>query len=522
MRVAWILAAALAYGQDVSGVRMRAHVKFLASDLLEGRGPGTRGGALAEEYIAAQMALAGLKPAIRGSFFQAVPLVGVETLPEVKLGAGDSELRWLEDFAGYTLRQQAQVEFSGDVLFVGYGISAPEYAWDDWAGVNAAGKVCLMFANEPSRGNPEFFEGEALTYYGRWTYKFEQAARKGCVAAMLIHTSDTAGYGWDVVRNSWGREDAQNKLKPSDKALAWGGWLTLEAADRALARDGKNAAELLAAAQRRGFRAMPLRLKMSGTIPSKLREFSARNVVGMVEGREPARSQEAVVFTAHADHLGIDATAKGDGIFNGAVDNATGIAVLLEMARAWAKLEPGAARSAVFVATAAEEAGLRGAEAYAAAPPIPLAKTALNLNFDSYYPLGRTRDVVLDRAERTTIWAHVQKAVERYGMTVKPDPRPQAGGFFRSDHFVFAKAGVAAFSVRAGADFLGADADRRGAALREYGARSYHQPSDEYREDWDFAGMEDIARIGIEIGLIAANNPPFTAWVKPEPKKTLR
>jgi Zn-dependent M28 family amino/carboxypeptidase len=508
--LAALLPAALA--QDVSGVRMRADLKFLASDLLEGRAPGARGGALAEEYIAAQMAIAGLKPAFNGSYFQPVPLIGVETLPSTEISLAGERLAWLAEIVGHTYLQRAEASFAADVLFAGHGIEAPEYKWDDWAGADPKGKLCLMFTNEPAGSDPKFFEGPALTYYGRWTYKFEQAARKGCAAALLIHTDETAGYGWSVVRGSWGREESFTKNAAGSSALAFAGWITIEAADRILARDGKNAAELLAAAGRRGFRAQPLRIRAEGRIQSRLREFAARNVAGIVEGHDPVRRGEAVVFSAHADHLGIDPNAQGDGIYNGAVDNASGVAVLLEMARAWARLEPAPARSAIFLATAAEEAGLLGAETYAVNPPIPLAKTALNLNFDSFYPAGRVRDVILDRAERTTLWPFIEKIAARYGLTVKPDPRPQSGGFFRSDHFAFAKAGVAAFSVKSGSDFTGDDAGRRAALLREYGEKHYHQPSDEYRDDWDFASLEDIARLGIEIGLAAANNPPLTTW----------
>ena len=536
--------------QDTSGPRMRADVKFLASDLLEGRGTGTRGGALAEAYIASQMDKAGLQPGYHGQWFQPVPLVGVQTLPTVELTAATAtntlRFNWLTEFAGVTQRQQPNADFDAEAVFVGHGITAPEFAWDDWRGLDARNKACVMLANEPqSTTDAKFFDGPALTYYGRWTYKFEQAARKGCAAAILVHTDQTAGYGWNVVRNSWGREEAQAKLATPAPAtstparagaadaarleparltpLAFTGWITQAAAAKLFELDGRGPEQVVATARNRGFRGSPMRFRLQGRIPSQIRAITGRNVVGMIAGTDPTLAEQAVVFTAHADHLGIDDAAPGDKIFNGAVDNATGVAVMLEIARAWAAAPRKPARTALFLATTAEEAGLRGADAYAAQPAIPLAQTTLNLNFDSFYPIGRVKDVVLDRAERTTLWPHIERVAARFGMTVRPDPRPASGSYFRSDHFAFAKAGVPAFSVKLGNEFL-ADPERRAAVLAEYGARAYHQPADEYRDDWDFAGLEDVVRLGFEIGLAAANNPPQTAWVpvdspKRQPKR---
>ena len=504
--------------QDVSGLRMRADVKFLSSDLLEGRGTGTRGGALAEEYIASQMIKAGLRPGWQGEWFQPVPLVGVQTLPAFELSATSAtntlQFAWLTEITGHTQRQLPNVEFDAEAIFTGHGIAAPEFAWDDWRGIDARGKACVMLANEPqSATDVKFFDGPALTYYGRWTYKFEQAARKGCTAAILVHTDETAGYGWNVVRNSWGREEAQAKLASvAAPALAFTGWITKDAAAKLFDLDGRGLEQVTASAATRAFRPHPLRFRLQGRIPSQIRSITGRNVIGMVAGTDPVLADQAVVFTAHADHLGIDPSATGDKIFNGAVDNATGVAVILEIARGWATAPRKPARTAIFIATSAEEAGLRGADAYVARPSVPLAKTALNLNFDSFYPIGRVKDVILDRAERTTLWPHIERIVARFGMIVRPDQRPASGSYFRSDHFAFAKAGVPAFSVKLGTEFL-ADVERRSALLTEYGARNYHQPSDEYRDDWDFSGLEDVVRLGFEIGLAAANNPPQTAWV---------
>lgn len=530
LRSAALLAALLAgalRAQDISATRLRADVQFLASDLLEGRGTGTRGGALAEEYIAAQMQKADLRPGYRGTWYQTVSLIGVQTLPEVELVAvtasGVTPLVWLTDFAGQSRRQIAETGFDAPVVFAGHGITAPEFNWDDWQGLDARGKACLMLANEPaSATDRSFFDGPALTYYGRWTYKFEQATRQGCAAALLIHTDSSAGYAWSVVRNSWGREEAQTPLPAAAAALAFAGWLSRDAAARLIELDSRGLEQVIATANNRGFRGHPMRFRLRGRIPSRIRSIAARNVVGMVEGGDPALSGQAVIFSAHADHLGIDTEAPpgADRIFNGAVDNATGTAMLLELARAWAALPRPPARTAFFLATTAEEAGLKGAEAYAADPAIPLDQTALNLNFDSYYPAGRVSDLILDRAERTTLWPHIERIAARYGMTVKPQPHPGSGAYFRSDHFAFARLGVPAFSVGLGSSFL-ADGERHAALIRDYGATRYHRPGDEFSPDWDFSGLVDAARIGLEIGLAAANNPPLTRWI-PSEKTTRR
>jgi len=508
-----LLCGIVVSAQDISGPRLRAHVEFLASDLLEGRGTGERGGKLAAAYLASQLAAAGAKPAVNGSWFQAVALTGVATQSSSKLTvAGRSqsvELSFPGDFVGQTQMRKPQASLDGEMVFVGHGITAPEFQWDDYRGIDVKGKIVVVFTNEPPSKDPGFFGGPALTYYGRWSYKFQQAARKGAAAVLIIHTDATAGYGWEVVRNSWGREEAQ----AAETALVFAGWLNQEAGARLLGPGGYKLEDLLARAGTRGFRAMPLGLKLHGTIESKFRAIPVRNVAGIAPGSDPNLASEAVLFTAHWDHLGIDKAAKGDGIYNGAVDNATGCAILLEMARAWAALEPRPRRSAMFLFTAAEEAGLLGAEYYVANPVVALNRTALVLNFDSFYPFGRTSDVVVNGAERTTFWGQVQSIALRSSLTIAPDPRPEQGSFFRSDHFPFAQAGVAAFSVNEGTAFL-ADGDSKRARLREYQSSHYHQPSDEYRADWDFSGMEEMSRFGMALGLAAANADKRVEWVK--------
>jgi Zn-dependent M28 family amino/carboxypeptidase len=513
MRAAALLVGVAAWAQDISGDRIAAHVKFLASDLLEGRGVGSRGGDLAVQYLASQLAVAGARPGLARSYFQDVPLVNVKPLPTSSLSAEAGrltiEFRWLEDFVGQTQRQVPSQDFDAEAVFVGHGITAPEFGWDDYAGIDIRGKVAVLFTNEPPSDRADFFDGRGLTYYGRWTYKYEQALRQGAAAVLILHTTPTAGYGWEVVRNSWGREEAQ--VKVAGEALAFAGWLHGDASARFLELAGHKPDDLLARANRRGFKAIPLGIRVRGHSASEVREVQAKNVVGMVPGGDLAA--ESVVFSAHWDHLGMADGTTGDRIFNGAVDNATGCSMLLEIARAWAALPRKPRRSALFLFTAAEESGLRGSQYYVRRPVVPLEQTALVLNFDSFFPFGRPRNARLERADRTSFWPTIQNIAERFELGVSAGGQSESGSFFRSDHFPFAQAGVAAFSVNGGTSFYG-DNDKIAARLAEYSKRHYHQPTDEFHEDWDFAGMEHLARFGMSIGIEAANADDPVRWVE--------
>jgi Zn-dependent M28 family amino/carboxypeptidase len=513
--------AALAAAQmsDISGQRIRAHVKFLASDLMEGRGVGARGGELATEYIATEFALMGAKPAgDDGTYFQKVPLVGVQTLPNSEFAAtakGQTvSLKWEDDYVGANERQHPAESLDAEAVFVGHGIVAPEFGWDDYKDADVRGKIVVLFTNEPASNDPKFFGGPALTYYGRWTYKYEQALRKGALGAIIIHTTPTAGYGWNVVRNSWGREQSFVRVAHGESALAFAGWVTSEAGNRILALTGHSVEEFLEASESRSFRPIPLGIRIHGNIVSKVREQDTRNVVAQIPGSDPQRQSEAVMFSAHWDHLGIGTPVNGDAIYNGAVDNATGCAILLEIARAWAALDQKPRRSAIFLSVTAEEAGLRGSEYYAAHPAVPANKVAVALNFDGFDPVGRTRDVVVTGAERTTLWPMVQEAARRMSYEIKPETHPEQGHFYRSDHFSFARAGMPSFSIGMGSEFLGKPADFGEKLFEEFNAKHYHQPSDEYHENWDFSGLEQIARFGTLIGINAANQDDLGRFKK--------
>jgi Zn-dependent M28 family amino/carboxypeptidase len=513
-----LLASLPAFAQDtaISAERIREHTRFLSSDLLEGRGVGQRGGDLATEYLATQLALAGAKPAgEQGTYFQKVPLVGVETAPGAQLsgtaGGKSIEFKWADEFVGDSPTQQADTRFEAPAVFIGHGISAKEWNWDDFKGVDVSGKVVVLFTSEPST-DPKLFDGRALTYYGRWTYKYEEALRRGARAAIIIHTTPTASYGWDVVRSSWGRETPYVKLAPNEKALAFTGWISREAGNRFLALAGKTVDELLAASERRDFKPIDLGIQVRGNIPSKIRQIETRNVAAIFPGSDARLKEEAVIFSGHWDHLGVGAPVNGDGIYNGAVDNATGCAMLLEMARVWGSLPQKPRRSALFLVVTAEEGGLRGSEYYATHPLISPTKTALALNFDAFFPWGRAKDVVITGAERTTVLPLAQQLAQRLTLDIAPDASPEAGHYFRSDHFSFARAGIPAFSIGHGTEFAGKPAGFGVKAAAEFNEKHYHQPSDQFRDEWDFTALEQAAQYGYLLGMAVANQDSLPDW----------
>ena len=508
-----LTASCSAQAPDIAGSRIREHVKFLASDLLEGRGVASRGGQLTEEYIATSLALAGVRPAgENGTYYQTVPMVGVQTQPDAELSAGPLKFRWQDDFVGNSQRQLPVETFDADAIFVGHGIVSKSENWDDYKGTDVKGKIVVLFTNEPQPDNPEVFKGKTLTYAGRWTYKFEEAARQGALGCLIIHTTPTAGYGWEVVRNSWGKEDPQMKFDPGRPALAFAGWITSEAGERLLKLAGKSVDEMLKASDSRDFKPIPLGVKLRGRLNAKIREIVSRNVLGVVPGSDAKLKEEFVMFGAHWDHLGIGVPVALDSIYNGAIDNGTGVGAVLEIARAWGALRDKPRRSAMFAFWTAEESGLRGAEYYAAHPLLPNTKIAVNINYDAIFPSARTKDVVVTGAERTSAWPIVQEAARRFQLEITPDPRPEQGSYYRSDHFMMARAGIPAFSVKTGSKVVGQSDDFAAEQFRAYNTKNYHQPSDEYRADWDFASVEHVARFGYLIGLNIANAPQMPKW----------
>jgi Zn-dependent M28 family amino/carboxypeptidase len=515
--IALLFCSSTLFAQTISPAHIREHTRFLSSDLLEGRGVGTRGGQIASDYIATQFALAGAKPAgDNGTYFQKVPLVGVETGPGATLsataGGKTVDFHWGDEFVGVSPLQQPDVTFDGDAVFVGHGIVAPEFNWDDYKGIDVAGKVVVLFTGEPPSTDPKFFDGRALTYYGRWTYKYEEALRHGAKACIIIHTTPTASYGWDVVRNSWGRENAYVKLAPGEKALADQGWISTEAGEKLLALAHHTVDELLTAADKRGFKAFPLDVQIHGHMPTKTRGMDTRNVAAVIPGSDPKLKDEYVIFSAHWDHLGIGTPVNGDAIYNGALDNATGCAILMELARVWASMPAKPKRSALFLAVTAEEDGLRGSEYYGKHPLVPAAKTSMALNFDMLFPWGRAKDVVITGAERTTALPLAQQIAKRLNLDISPDASPEAGHYFRSDHFSFAHAGIPAFSIDHATEFAGKPAGYGKQMYEEFNSKHYHQPSDEFHADWDFTALQQAAEFGYLLGMDIANQQHLVEW----------
>ncbi|MGI9071124.1 MAG: M28 family peptidase [Bryobacteraceae bacterium] len=501
----------------VSGGKIRAHVKYLAGNDLKGRGVGTRGETLATEYIVSQLKLEGVNPGGEdGTYYQRVPLVGATILPDATLTisgtTGKVPLTFVRDYVGTAYSQRPENDFDAEAVFVGHGISAPEFGWDDYKSEDVKGKVLVYFTNEPPSDDPNFFGGPALTYYGRWVYKFEEAKRHGAVAALIIHTTPTAGYGWGVVSGSWSQERPQMKLEPGERGLKLAAWVSQEVGAKLVASTGKSLDELLAIANQKSFRPIPLGVRVIGHVPVKLREIDSRNVIGRVDGADPQMKSQAVLFTAHWDHLGVGVPIDGDNIYNGAVDNATGCGMILEIARVWAALPQKPRRSALFVYVTAEEAGLLGSEYYGKHAVVPAGQTAGAINFDASFPFGKTRDVSVTGAERTTLWPIVQHDASRMELEIKPDPQPGQGHYYRSDHFSLARVGIPAFSVSAGTDYVGKPANFGKTTFEEYNAKHYHQPSDEYHEDWDFGSMEQMADFGLTLGLDFANTPKLPTW----------
>lgn len=507
----------VAQDMNVSGDKIRAHVKYLASDELQGRGVGTNGERLATRYIASQLKAEGVQPGgDNGTYFQRVPMVGVSILPGASLTASGNgthiSFAQIKDFVGTPLSQKPQNDFDAEAVFVGHGISAPEFGWDDYKSQNLRGKVLVYFTNEPPSNDPKFFGGPSLTYYGRWTYKFEEAARRGAVAAIIIHTTPTAGYGWGVVSGSWNREASQLRLKPGENGLKLAAWISQDAGARLMASTGKTLDQLLQLANQKNFHPIPLGIRIQGHFPVKLRDIESRNVVGRVTGSDPQLRSQAIAFSAHWDHLGVGVPVNGDNIYNGAVDNATGCGVVLELARLWAQLPQKPKRSALFLFVTAEESGLLGSEYYGRHPEIPAGQTAADLNYDGLYPFGKTRDVSVTGAERTTLWPLVQRDAARMHLTIEPDPEPGQGFYYRSDHFSFARVGIPAFSVEQGTNYIGKPANFGKTIFEEYNAKHYHQPSDEYHDDWDFTGMQQMADFGLALGIDIANLPNLPTW----------
>jgi Zn-dependent M28 family amino/carboxypeptidase len=504
--------------ETINPEHIRWHVRFLAHDLLEGRGTGQRGGDLAAEYIATQFAEYGLKPAgDHGTYMQKVPLVGITTLPETRFmlvpKRGEAmNLKPLDEYVAYDQTQQPESNVDAEIIFVGYGIEAPEYNWDDYKGVDVRGKVLLMLVNEPPSDDPKLFKRKALTYYGRWTYKYEEAARKGAVGVLLVHQTQMASYPWEVVRNSNSGE--KSALKVEGPALKVASWIHLDVASRLAFASGASIDKLMTSANSHDFHPVNLAARLQAHVVSRIRNFEANNVVAILPGSDRKLADEAVLYTAHYDHFGVRPDMPGDNIFNGAEDNATGCGILLELARAFGGAPIRPRRSILFAAVTGEEQGLLGSEYLGKHPPIPAGKISLDLNYDDVKPLGAPEEVQVAGAERTSFYPNVEATSKEFRLNIRPDARPEAGHYYRSDHFSLARVGIPSFSINEGMKFKGHPESWGLDKEREYVEKHYHQPSDEYRPDMDFVGDSAMARFGFALGWEAASLPKLIGWQK--------
>jgi Zn-dependent M28 family amino/carboxypeptidase len=509
----------------ISGEEFIEHVRVLSSDKFEGRGPGTVGEALTVGYLTTKFAALGLKPGNPdGRWVQDVPLVGLTAKRKASLTAGGKAMRmkYPDDYVTVSRRFTRHVEVNDtELVFVGYGVVAPEYGWDDYKGVDVKGKTIVMLINDPpvavgadpAQLDDKVFGGKAMTYYGRWTYKYEIASEMGAAAALIVHETGPAGYPYEVVSGSWGRENFDIDRNDGNAGrVAVEGWITEERARTLFKLSGHSFEALKAAAVRRDFTPVALKARGSFGIDNEVRRVKSQNVLALLEGADPQRKDEVVVYTAHWDHLGKDPAAKGDQVYNGALDNATGIAALLEIAQACTRLPSAPRRSVLFLAVTAEEKGLLGSKWYAEHPLYPLTQTVANINMDGIEIFGRTRDVIVVGKGQSTLEDVLAEQVQAQGRVLVAEQQPEKGSYYRSDHFEFAKVGVPALYSHSGEEYIGRPADWGRQRSDEYVAQHYHKPSDEIRPEWDVAGSVQEMQLQFRVGIAIASSDERPQW----------
>jgi Zn-dependent M28 family amino/carboxypeptidase len=503
----------------ITAAEIDGHLRFLASDLLEGRAPGTRGGRIAAEYIASELRSYGVEPGANGSYFQQVPIDVLTTQPGSARasvsGKATATLRQGEDVVLSAGSAVAQSTARGELVFVGYGAVAPEYNWDDFKGTDLKGKIMLVLVNDPpaTPTEPTLFGGIAMTYYGRWTYKYEEAERRGAAGILIVHRTDQAGYPFQVLVGS---NSTGQRLLPRDPKLpppvGVRGWITDSAATALLKQAGLDMAALRKQAESRDFRPVPTGIVADLAIASKVERVNSENVIGIVRGRDPKLSKEYVALSAHWDHLGVGTPVNGDSIYNGAFDNASGVSTILAIARVAAATQPKPKRSLLFAFVTAEESGLLGSAYFAQSPTVPLSQIAANVNVDETNFVGPTRDVVLLGLDKSSLGASLAAMLKPDGIAVMPKEHPERGQFYRSDHFSLAKAGVPAVSIESGTGFIGKPKGWGEQWWEEYNDKRYHQPSDEYRPDFDLSGSVQLGEIVLRFARRLADAPTMPAW----------
>ena len=512
--------------RSFSADRLLAHIRTLSSDEFEGRGPGSKGEQLTIKYVEDQFRSQGLEPGNPdGTYLQNVPLVGITPDTKMKFalsGHGHTlEPKFQDDFVAWSKRVVDSSRIDADMIFVGYGVQAPEFDWDDFKGMDVKGKVLVVLINDPpvpdpsdpAKLDPKTFGGTAMTYYGRWTYKFEKAAQLGAAGCVIIHQTDRAGYPWEVVRNSW--SGIQFDLASPDKnmgRLAMESWITSAFATKLFQTAGLDLDKLIAAAARRDFKPVPLSIHAKLEIHNSLQMIESHNVIAKLTGSDPQLKNTYVVYTAHWDHFGIGPEVNGDKIYHGAVDNASGTAALLEMARAYKQLPTPPRRTILFLSVTGEEQGLLGSQYYGEHPLYPLARTAADINMDGMNVHGRTRDIVEIGRGASTLDEIIEAAARDQGRVVKSDPEPEKGFYYRSDHFEFAKKGVPAFDPDEGIDFIGKPEGWGLETRRKYTAEYYHKPADTIKPDWDLSGAVEDCQLYFQVGFRIANDARLPEW----------
>jgi Zn-dependent M28 family amino/carboxypeptidase len=503
----------------ITAQEIDAHLRFLASDLLEGRAPATRGGRIAEEYIATQLQAFGVKPGVGdSSYFQRVPIDVVKadpaTIRVVASGKANANLRFTEDVVVWPGSATESSSARGELVFVGYGAVAPEYKWDDFKNTDVRGKILLVLVNDPPApaSEPNLFGGKAMTYYGRWTYKYEEAERRGAAGVLIVHTTGPAGYPWHVVVNS---NSTEHRLLPraasAPAPIGVRGWITDSAATVLLAQAGLNMTQLRRQAESRDFRPVSTGIIIDESMKNSMQHMSANNVVGVVRGIDPKVRDEYVAYSAHWDHFGIGPVVNGDSIYNGAVDNASGVATVLAIAHAAAEgVKP--RRSQLFIFVTAEESGLLGSAYFGEHPTVPASKIIAALNMDVVNVNGRVRDLNVMGDNKSSLGPTLARMVRAQGIRLSPDAHPEAGHFYRSDHFSFAKVGIPSVSIGPGVDFVGRPAGWGQKQAEDWTARNYHQPSDEYRSDFDLTGAAQLGEIVYRLGVELGNARGVPAW----------
>jgi Zn-dependent M28 family amino/carboxypeptidase len=506
--------------KHINASTLRGRIAVLANDSLEGRGPGTRGEQRTIAYLISQFKQLGLEPAgDHGTYLQNVPLVGVRIDPSVTMdiarGKQSIRLKFPDEFVATTGVYEPVVSVkNADMIFVGYGIVAPEFGWDDYKGADVAGKILLMMNDDPNMGDSSFFAGKGRTYYGRWTYKYEIAAQKGALGAIVIHTNESAGYPYQVIRTSRSRENFDLDTPGEHRDIKLKGWTTEEATQRYLSLAGIDLHKLMASAQAKGFKPVSLGLTVSTVMKYSIRRMETHNVIGVLRGSDSKLKEEYVTFSAHHDHLGIGPSVDGDSIYNGALDNASGVSMMLAVAEEFGAMKVKPKRSLLFAAVAAEEKNLLGSQYFAEHSTVPLASLAANINIDGMNIWGKTNDVICLGAERSTLEKDVEATAKIMGQVVRPDAFPEQGSFYRSDHFSFAKIGIPALSLRSGAEYIGKPATYGKEVSDEFNKKHYHQPSDELRDDWNYEGAIQQGEFAARLAQRLANAVSMPKWNK--------